>query len=216
MTLLVDQATTGLEEIQRETLIILMDSLNDAIAEVEAYWGPRDEALANRIGQPYEPTTLPRVAIENFYEGHRPSLINAPVTAYPNVAVMCFRASPHPESALFDHQEINRDLLWVELMVNSETGEGECNRRAQRMASATSLCLMANKTLNGIISGMDTAPTVNISDLFTRKERTSYGAEWYWQGARLEYAVRKEAAHPQPTSTGSFFRTPMQYDIDQA
>jgi hypothetical protein len=213
MTLLVDQATTGLEEIQREAFYVVLDHINDAIGEVEAYWGPRDEALAVRMGVDYEPTLLERVVSENFHEGHRPSLIKAPITAYPNVSVMCFRATPHGESASHDHMDIYRDTLWIEIMVKSEVSEEECNRRAHRMATAVNLCVMANTTLNGIVSGLDATPSANITDLFTRKERSAYGPEWFWQGARLEYAVRKEAAHGSPSS-GSFFRAP-QYAIDQ-
>ena len=44
MTLMVDEATTGLEEIQREAYYVLLDHLNDAIGQVEAYWAPKDEA----------------------------------------------------------------------------------------------------------------------------------------------------------------------------
>jgi len=213
--LLVDQGTTGLEEIQREALYVLMDNLNDALADMEAYWAPKDEALALRLGIDYVPTTLEPVIPTNFHEGHRPSLIGAPIDRYPNVAVMCFRAAPSAESAAYDHMESYRDALWVEVMVKSQVSEEECNRRIHRMASAANLCMMAHKTLNGSVSGMDTAPTTNISDLFKRKEKASgYGPEWYWQGARLDYTVRKEAV--DPPSTGSFLRTSAPYSIDQA
>lgn len=213
MSLLVDQGTTGLEEIQREARYVLMDNLNDAIDQVESYWVPKDEALALRLGIDYVPTVLERVAPENFHEGHRPSLINAPIEQYPNVAAMCFRATPSAESAAYDQMESYRDVLWVEVMVKSEVSEEECNRRVQRMATAVNLCMMSHTTLNGIVSGMDTAPTTNVSDLFKRKEKSGYGQDWFWQGARLDYTVRKEAVNP-PSSTGSFFRTP--YEIDQA
>lgn len=215
MTLLVNQATTGLEEIQREALIVLMDHLNDAIADVEAYWSPRDIEMAERRGVEYVPTLLERVDSANFHEGHRPSLIKAPIDAYPAVCAICLRSTPAAGSELLDQMDVYTNSLYVEMMVKSSADEQECNRRVQRMATAVNLCMMANQTLNGIVSGLNTAPTAIISDLFTRKERTAYGTEWFWQGARNEYAVRKEAA--QPASNTGFFRpAASKYDIDQA
>ena len=165
---------------------------------------------------------------ENFHEGFRPSLINAPVEGYPNLAVMAYRATPGPGTELYDHQEKYRVTLVIETMVKamSEEGEEVCNHRAQRMVQAVHTCLMANQTLGGIVSGFDGTPTVSVTELFTRKDRggdassagtrTSYGPHWYWQGGRMEYAVRKEAS--LPTSHGTNFRSAPTYEglsVDQ-
>lgn len=218
MSLLTPQATLSLEEIQRAAFYLLLDNLNAALAEVEQRWEPSDQEFAERTDRVYAPTTLEPIEVHNFHEGHRPSLIKAPVDRYPNVAVMCFLAVPSPGSDQWDHMNVYRDTLWIEVMakagpepVGDVEGETICNRRAHRLAEAANLCILRDESLGGIVSGHDTAPTIRMGDLFTRKERTSYGPHWYWQGARLEYAVRKEAAASSPSS-GSFFRPP----IDQA
>jgi len=205
VTLILKNPTLGLEEVQRAAFYILFERLNDAIGLVESYWTPLDEERSIRTGIPIPATTLERVLPGNFHEGHRPSLLRAPIEAYPNVAVMAFRATPGPGSDLFDHVDVYRDQLWIEMMVKSQIDEVETNRRAQRMAAAVNTCMIQNQSLEGIVSGLETGPTAVVSDLFVRKERTSYGAEWYWQGARLEYSVRKETV-VQP---------PQFFDIDQ-
>lgn len=206
MTTLIQQPILGLEQIQREGFLLFFDNLNESIAQINEFMAPQDEALAIHIGRDYERTDVEDVAPENFHEGHRPSLINAAITQYPNLSVWSVRATPTPDSASLDQQTAHRILLFVEIMVKSEKNEEEVNRRILRTVEAVNLCVMSNQTFNGTVYGMDTDPSVEISEVFTRKERSSYGPEWFWQGARLEYAVRKEAVHPSSTS-GSIFRT---------
>lgn len=227
--LLVDTPNAALEEIQRAALLVLADTLNDAIGLVEAAWADSDQSFAERMGRAYTPVVLERVQPENFHEGYRPSLINAPVEQYPNVAAMAYRATPGPGTELYDHQEKYRVALVIEMMVKAmsdDGGEEVCNHRAQRMVQALHTCLMANQTLGGIVSGFDGTPTVSVTELFTRKDRggdpssagtrTSYGPHWFWQGGRLEYAVRKEAS--LPTTHGTNFRSAPTYEglsVDQ-
>jgi len=203
---LVSEPILALEAIQREAFRVFFDQLNGAIDQIADFMAPRDEALAAHVGSEYVPTVIEHVAPENFYEGHRPSLISAPVTAYPNLAVWAVRSVPAPESAQLDQISVSRTLLYVECMVKSAADEGEVNRRILRTVEAVNLCVMSNPTLNGIVNAADSEPSVTISEVFTRKETTAYGPHWFWQGARLEYAVRKEAALPS-SSSGSIFRT---------
>lgn len=227
--LLVDTPSMGLEEIQRAALLVLADTLNEALPLVEAAWAPSDLSFATRMGILYVPTLLELVVPENFVEGYRPSLIDAPIERYPNVASMAYRATPGSGAELYDHQESYRAALTIECMVKAtlEEGEAVCNRRAHRMVQAVHTCLMANETLGGIVSGFGGAPTASVTELFTRKDRggdassrgtrTSYGPHWFWQGGRLEYAVRKEAV--TPASHGLNFPTAPTYEgleIDQA
>lgn len=210
---IVAEPVLGLEQIQRATLVVLMDGLNNALDQVNTWMASSDSAMATRFGVPYAPTTIEHIEIANFYEGHRPSLIKAPIDKYPNCSTWAVRATPTADSASNDQLGIFRDLIYVEVMVKSADNEEEVNRRMQRTVEAVNICVMNNQSLNGVVHGLDTDPTVNISDVFTRKERTSYGPEWFWQGARLEYAVRKEAVYPS-SSPGSFFRT-SDFSIDQ-
>lgn len=209
MTTIIGTPSTGSEQIQRAALYVLHKTINEAIGLVQAAWVASDTEHATVFGNTYIPTILEPIQNKNFHEGHRPSLINAPVDRYPNVAVMAYRATPAPGTDLFDHQENYRVSLAVEVMVKamSEEGEEVCNRRAHRLVDAVHVSLMANTTLGGLVSGFDGTPTTSVTELFTRKDRggndsgqrgarTAYGPEWFWQGGRLEYAVRKEAAMP--------------------
>lgn len=205
-------STIGLEEVQRAAYFQLFENLNEAVTEIETTWAVSDEDFATRTGTDYVPTTLEPIDPANFYEGHRPSLIRAPIENYPNVSVSATRATPGINTDMFDHQDLYRNVIWVEIMVKA-SNEEEVNRRIMRTADAANSVMLSDPTLGGTIHGFDASPSLIISDVFTRKERSAYGAEWLWQGARLEYAVRKEAVRPS-TSTGSFFRA-AGYDIDQ-
>jgi hypothetical protein len=109
---------------------------------------------------------------------------------------MATTARPSPGSASFDQMTIYRDTLYVEVMVKSMASEEEVNRRIQRTAEAANMVLMRHQTLRNVVGGFDDDPTMIIGDVFTRKERSSYGDRFFWQGARLEYPVRKEASNP--------------------
>lgn len=215
--LLVDTSSAGLAEIQRAAFFVLFDTLNGAIDRVNDAWQTSDESFALHTDRPFVPVTMEHVDPVNFHEGHRPSLIDAPIVNYPNVAVMAYRAVPGPGTELYDHQEKYRVNLVVETMVKATEAEGEsfCDRRAQRMVTAVNACLMDNPTLGGAVSGFDGTPTVSVTEMFTRQDRggdassrgarASYGPKWFWQGGRLEYAVRKEAVMP---THGNDFRAP--------
>lgn len=211
---LVETATTGLEEIQRQVFFKLFEDMNDTILVIAERMDTSDEEFATRTGRPYVQTVIEPVEPANFYEGHRPSLITAPIEDYPNVSVMATRSAPTPESDLLDHGASYRDSIIVEIMAKAIEDEETVNRRIHRLAQAAHVCLMRDQTLNGVVSGFDTTPSVAISDVFTRKEQTGYGPNWFWQGARLEYAVRKEAGHFPSSSSGSIFQS-APYEIDQ-
>lgn len=201
MTTMVNSPTLGMERIAREAMIVLLETLNDEIPNQDALWAPLDQDLATLRGIAYVPIVLEPVADDNFYVGHRPSLIDAPVDKYPNVSVMADRAGQAPFDEV-DQMDAYSIRMWVEVMVKSARDEEEVNARIQRMADAVNICMMSNPTLRGVVNGFDGPPDVQFTEVFPRKERTSYGPEWMWQGARVEYAVIKEAAMP----SGSFSR----------
>ncbi len=228
--MLVDLPTAAIEQVQRGALLLLHETLNDMLVEMQPKWQASDMEFATMMGWDYEEIILEPVENENFYEGYRTSLLEAPRYKYPNVACMCGQAGPGPGTELYDHQEIYRLPLVVEVMVKASPDEGEtvCNKRAERMADAALMCMTRDPTLGGVVSGWITAPTVRLTELTSRKDRegtgksqrASYGSTWYWQGARLEFAVRKEASWSRSTSTGAIepFRTASYegLDFDQA
>lgn len=214
MATLSDTPILGLEIVQRQALFMLMDNVNPVLEEVNFFMQELDEELADKTGVPFVPTTVEEIAPQNFVEGHRPSLISAPLENYPNCAVWAVRAQPTPGSNDFDQLSVHSDVIYIEIMVKSIESEEMVNRRIHRTTEAVHIVMNQDRTLNGTVSGYLTDPVIDISDVFTRKGRTSYGQHWFWQGARLQYSVRKEAVYP-PSSTGSSFRDRPQFSIDQ-
>lgn len=215
---LVAQPTIGLEEVQRQAFFVLFDNLNETLEIIGSYWDTKDQEFAQHTGREYVQTILEPIQPGNFVEGHAPSLINAPIDRYPNCSVMAYQTTPGAGHAAFDQIDVYRNVLYVDVMVRSDRSEEEVNRRIHRLVEATNIVLQQHETLNGIVSGHEDGPSITLGDVFTKKERTAYGPHWFWQGARLTYAVRKEAQIPSASaSSGSIFRT--QYpdaDIDQA
>jgi len=214
MPTIIQNTLVGLEEVQYAAWRQLFDGLNTAIDDVAAYFTPNDlEVWELQGNDPLEfiPVVVENVDPQNFYRGHVQSLVrNAPIDRFPNCCVFTTQATPATNSQSLDQLEAYRDTLIVEIMTKSEKDEQEVNRRALRTAEAVNITLQRDTTLGGIIHGFDSAPSVIVGDVFIRKETTAYGPEWFWQGVRLEYAVRKEAE--LPSSEGSVFRT---IDIDQ-
>lgn len=200
MTTLVHSPTMGMETIQREALIVLIKTLNEELPHQDEIWAPLDQELAELREIDYMPITVEPVAPSNFYSGHQPSLINGPMDKYPNVSVMTDRAGESPFESI-DQGSSYRNRLWVEFLVKG-VNEEEVNARTQRMADAVNICMMSNQTLNGRVAGFDGPPEVILTEVFYRKEKTSYGDQIPIQGGRLEYVVTKEASLP----SGDFFR----------
>ena len=202
MTTITTKPLIGLEAIQREAFYVLFSGFNNALIQVENFMADSDTKFYATTGRTPPPASIDPVIPDNFHEGHRPSLISAPIDAYPNCCAYVMTAVPAPENNLLDHTETYNDLLIVELMVRANPSEGEdiVNRRCVRSLEAAHLAIMSNKTLNGIVSSIDSAPSVERSEVFTRKERTSYGQEWYWQAGKLEYVVTKDSQSPSSSS----------------
>ena len=196
---------TGLERIQREAFLVLFNNLNAEIDLLESAWATLDEELATATGFDNPVISLESVENINFHLGHRPSLIEAPITRYPNVSVMAYQATPAAPDNL-DHYNLYTDRLFVEVMVKSEryqvtadnlddqiAAERIVNARIQRTTDAVNNVITSNGTLNGTVTDIGKTPSVVISDVFVRSEKTSYGNPWLWQGSRLEYDVSKVA-----------------------
>jgi hypothetical protein len=83
---------------------------------------------------------------ENFYEGHRPSLIRAPIDKYPNVARRGLSVQRRilnlPERP---HGQFNV-LLYVEIMCKSIDDEETVNKRIVRTVEAVNAVMTDDKT----------------------------------------------------------------------
>jgi hypothetical protein len=188
------QTGFGLEEIARETFLILIDKLNGELLLQEAAWEQNDRDLAARRGIAYSEITLEEIPLNNFHLGNEPSLITdeTPMLSYPSVSVMAYRAQPDAIDD-FDQAANYRDNLYVETVVKSSPVEGPevCDRRIWRTAESINNVIMRNRTLNGIVSEIDRSPTCIVSEVFKRPQESDHGEDWYWQAARIEYGVTK-------------------------
>lgn len=198
--MMVDDAT-GLEWLAREVLIILANELNDEIAAQQAKWATADQDLFATLERAYSETTLEPIALSRFYLGHIPSLIDAPIDYFPNIAVTAFESGPDETlGADLYHGIVN--IVAIELMCKSGPyadkdldarylGEELVNRRTHRTVDAVVAVLNKNPNLNGLALGLQAPPTVEIFDVFKRHESRDRGPLWLWQGARLEFQIQR-------------------------
>lgn len=178
-----------LEEIGRQVLLVLFKDLNNEIEELQAEWVARDQEFWAHLGTERS-ITVEAVPDENFYVGHVPSLINAPIAKYPNCAVYGFQASPRVSED--DHGEFYEVRIAVEVMCKSERDEQEVNSRVQRTVDAahSTLSKEGARELGGYVAGlMGGTPNITVGEVFVRREEKSRGDRWFWQGGRLEYRL---------------------------
>lgn len=181
----------GTEAIQRAAIVVLFEHLNDMINTMNSTWEVEDDEFWVALNRGNEEWFVENIADENFHAGTIPSLINSPIDGYPNIAAICYIANPPNSSD--DLGELYNNLLTIEVMVKSVNSEQEVNSRIQKTLDAVHLTFMnsrENRTLNNTIVGLN-APRMTIGDVFTRKEKTSYGEKWFWQGGTLEYTLQK-------------------------
>lgn len=204
MTPLLLDPSPSLERCARAAYLILVDELNDELALVEAEWATLDAAEATARGVAYQAVAVERIAAENFYRGHKPSLLMAPSTSrFPSICVYAYSATP---DARWDNDQAKayRNTITVEVLVKSGPygedayagwGEELADRRLQRTMEAVLRVLVRNRGLGGIVprGGAD-IPTLSTSEVFEVELDDTVEGRWYWQGCRLEWPIRKLAA----------------------
>jgi hypothetical protein len=190
-----------LEGLQDQMCRIMIEELNDEIAEIDAAREQADQDLYEVLGLTVTlPITCEPVVL--FHPGHRPSLIQAPKEMYPNLSVMAYRD--------VTRQSNDDDGSWHDTTVSIETmvkaialPEGEkftrenqaaeelVNRRVQRTAKAIHNVSLRDRTLGGFLVGthLGDTPNRNIGDVFVRRDKDGTGDRWLWQGARLDYSI---------------------------
>lgn len=179
-----------LERLARAVLETMFAGINSQIAAQNTLWDARDASFATALGRTDPQISAETIENENFYVGHVPSLINADLERYPNIAVMAYTATPNPGSG-YDWSEDYVVTLAVEIMCRSTRTEEEVNSRVLRTVEAAHQCLMSDdaRRLQGLTPQVPNAPTITIGDVFIKREGHGHGDVWYWQGGRLEYRL---------------------------
>lgn len=199
MTTLDTSHRVGLAQLARAAMGVLFQTLGEAIKQENEYWVPLDEELAVIREIDYSPLVIEPVDPKNFYLGHVPSLIEAPIEKYPNVAVDADRAGSSGSDDLDQAQTFGLNL-YIEFMVKSKKDEEEVSDRASRMLDAINGCMLSNRTLGGTVHEVGETPIGQLSDVFIRSSEPSYGKPWFWRGGRIEYVVQKVAQIPSSSS----------------
>jgi hypothetical protein len=190
----------GHERLARELLIIMVDNLAAAMDLEDAKWNTLDAELALKLGVDHKPLLQDKIVKPNFYFGHRPSLIEAPVASYPNLSVYSNQSGQSADQG--DHMEGFQLLVGIELMCIdgpydqtitgfNRQGEDRVNKKIQRAVESVHAVVLAHRSLNGLIAPIDTPPRTQFTEPMLRREQTGYGSDFYWQMARMEYFIRK-------------------------
>lgn len=189
----------GLETLQRRVATILHDEVNAMLATIAAEKATEDTDFYSYMG-----IAAPTITVEDivkFHTGHRPSLIEAPVTEYPNISVYAYSGAPQVSSD--DHGTIYQQRLSVEIMVKALPGDQSGDNFSREWQEAEELInIRIQRTSDAVLRVMrahahdpdldlgDT-PTVNLGDIFVRREKDAAGDRWLWQGARHDYTIGK-------------------------
>lgn len=184
----------GLELVQRQITLVLYNELNSAIDDQQTLWQSRDQSWNELTGNDPDYVELEYVEPDHFYPGHKPSLIENPTPEnYPNISVMCYQGRPSPE--VFDQASNFIITCDIESMVKGAS-EAETDARTHRTTEAIHNVMVKNNRLDGLISGWDNDPIVQITDIFKKKEENSYGEYWFWQAVRIRYTTTKHNKLP--------------------
>ncbi len=186
----------GTELIETEAIKILFDELNTELVAVQERWETRDQEINQVIG--VEPITVEQelVVEGNYYYGHTPSLIEAPIDKYPNICAIADNADQSEDVIdQFNNYSIS---LAIEIMCKSLYNESEVNRRTNRTLEAVHNVMMRNQTLNGIIEGFDADPSAVLTDVFTRSDHPQGNdTKWFWRAGRIDYTITRHALIPE-------------------
>src|SRR5438309_7529424 len=119
------------------------------------------------------------------------------------------QADPSPEDLRFDQIDSWIDQLLIEVMVKG-TDETTTNRRIQRAVEAAVLCIRRNPNMGGATYGLNTRPSIVISDIFAVRSPSQggayqnqpdqsgsrTGARYIWQGAQIRFRIQKDSVTP--------------------
>lgn len=191
----------GLEIVATGLISQIINGLESEQDVVDVRFAPLDQYLDDLRGKEYTPIELESVPVENFHLGNDPTLIDegdgrVPLDKYPNVCVMAYQVSQGSDDD-GDQFASYTNIAYVETMVKSSPTEGAevCSKRIWRQADAINNIVMRDRTLGGSVYEFGDAPSCIVSEVFERPKRPDegHGENWFWQSARIEFAVNKYA-----------------------
>lgn len=192
-------ARIGNEDFQWKVFANLFSYVNDELAiEEAAAQAGIDAAYDTLTGRGFGSLSLELFNTEFIHYGHRPSMIEAPVSEYPSLAVFGFRATRAGSQPIDQGTAINNQVA-VEAIVKSDAfteddksgrGEDQVNRRIHRTAEAINAAIVKN--MGGEVDEGFGPIAIVWGEIFARREEAGHGSMYFWQGVRMEYVFSKQ------------------------
>jgi len=203
-----DMTEIQLERLTRAAVLLLADNttgINVEIDDQNTSWGGGgeldDPQFWTALGLTDPEAQVEHIEQGNFYPGHVPSLMDAPIDKYPNLAVMANRADALPSTD--DWAEQYAVGLAVEIMCRAECSSDRpsqdedaraaelVNMRINRTVVAAHKVMMSDaaRSFMSLVPKIGNTPNVITTDVFVAHQEKGRGPRWFWQGARLDYRI---------------------------
>jgi len=190
---LVNHQSTGVEELLDVIEEVLIDNINDALAEIYARRELSDIARADRRGLDYVALTYETVPADHFHIGNFPSLVleEIPPDQYPYIVLTVEDFVPDAEDIRQDHINVYRDALIVHCLAKSNIEEGPevVFRRAIRMGEAVFMTLGTDPVTSGMLSTFSNPTRGQHSIPWTSNHKGRGENSWY-QAVGMSYAIK--------------------------
>ncbi len=186
----------GAESFQYRCFEALFRNINTEVAVEQAIGQALDAAYNTLTGRNITPEVIELFLDANIHYGHRPSMIEAPVSEYPSLCVFSYRNSPSGQSS--DITSKSNIQVAVECIVKSDgynaedrsgVAEEQVGRRIKRTAEAINNVMQKHAATQAYSVP---PPVVVWGEIFRRNEDSGSGLAYYWQGVRLEYVFQKQ------------------------
>lgn len=196
------EASIGFEPVGRAVSLLLLQRLNPAILVEDERWRAADSAWQQITGSTVGQIEVPQVPAANIHDGPRRSLIDAPVSAFPNVSVMAYMTVPSVSQ--FDQLDSSDITLFVEaLQISGPAVEGSevdheaiVHRRIQRTTEAIKNVIEGDPTLLGTVHALSSPPRGGIGNSsWVNRTDDGAGARYIRHGSRLQYTATRHH-HP--------------------
>jgi len=185
--------STGTEELLDAVEEVLIENINDALAQVYERNVERDQARAMRRGVEYVALTYDEVPPDHFHTGNFPSLVleEIPRDAYPYIVLTIEEYAPSAEDLLMDQINIFRENLVVHCLAKADPDEGSeiVFRRAIRMGEAVYLTLASEPSLRSALAAFSNPQRGQHSIPWTAPHK-GRGEDYWYQAVGTTYALR--------------------------
>lgn len=200
----------GAEDLQWQVFQVIYSKLNAAIAAEGVRGDDIDTAFNALTGRQLDGVTVDQIDPDNFHMGHRPSLIESPVSNWPAIAVMAYSSVQSPIDFDLDQAMTSRVSVSIEFITAAgpykvgadgqivvsprDDAEETVDRKLKRAAEAIQVVMLANRELGGYHRPSDQAPTITFGEVFIRDgagDGTDREGRYFWQGVRFQYTYDK-------------------------